>query len=400
MIEDTTLSLQLSDRVQQIKPSPTLAVSNRAAELKAAGKDIIGLGVGEPDFDTPEYIKQAAIDAINKGFTKYTAVDGTPGLKKAIIAKLLRDNGLSYEANQVLVSCGGKQSFFNMSLAFINPGDEVIIPAPYWVSYPDMVIVAGGVPVIVETDDTSRFKITADQLEAAITPKTKLLVLNSPSNPTGMAYTLAELKALADVLKKHPHVYIASDDMYEYICWADEPFSNILNAAPELYERTIVLNGVSKAYSMTGWRIGYAAGPAKLIGAMKKVQSQSTSNPTSISQVAAEAALNGGRTAIEPMVKVFKERHDYVVNTLNSIPGVSCKPADGAFYAYPNMKEAMAIKGAKDDIEFAEMLLNDAGVALVPGSAFGTPGYMRISYATSMETLQDALGRINKFMQA
>lgn len=394
------MSLQLSDRVQQIKPSPTLAVSTRAAELKAAGKDIIGLGVGEPDFDTPEHIKQAAIEAINKGFTKYTAVDGTPGLKKAIIAKLLRDNGLSYEANQILVSCGGKQSFFNMSLAFINPGDEVIIPAPYWVSYPDMVIVAGGVPVIVETDDSSRFKITAAQLEAAITPKTKLLVLNSPSNPTGMAYTMAELKAIAEVLKKHPQVYIATDDMYEYIWWADEPFCNILNAAPELYERTIVLNGVSKAYSMTGWRIGYAAGPAKLIGAMKKVQSQSTSNPTSISQVAAEAALNGGRACVEPMVVAFKERHDYVVKTLNEIPGISCEAADGAFYAYPNIKEAMRIKGAKDDLEFAEMLLEQAGVALVPGSAFGTQGFMRFSYATSMEVLKDALGRINKFMQA
>lgn len=394
------MSLQLSDRVQQIKPSPTLAVSTRAAELKAAGKDIIGLGVGEPDFDTPEHIKQAAIEAINQGKTKYTAVDGTPSLKQAIIAKLQRDNGLTYEANQILVSCGGKQSFFNMSLAFINPGDEVIIPAPYWVSYPDMVIVSGGVPVVVTTDDSSNFKITAEQLEAAITPKTKLLVLNSPSNPTGMAYTMAELKAIGEVLKKHPHVYIATDDMYEYIWWADEPFCNIVNATPELYERTIVLNGVSKAYSMTGWRIGYAAGPAKLIGAMKKVQSQSTSNPASISQAAAEAALNGGRECVEPMVKVFKERHDYVVKTLNTIAGVSCQPANGAFYAYPNMQEAIKIKGAKDDLEFAEMLLEQAGVALVPGSAFGTPGYMRISYATSMDVLEDALSRISKFMQA
>lgn len=392
------MALQLSDRVQQIKPSPTLAVSTRAAELKAAGKDIIGLGVGEPDFDTPEHIKKAAIEAINQGFTKYTAVDGTPSLKKAIIAKLQRDNQLAYEPNQILVSCGGKQSFFNMSLAFINPGDEVVIPAPYWVSYPDMVIVAGGVPVIVETDDSTRFKITAAQLEAAITPNTKLVVLNSPSNPTGVAYTLAELKAIAAVLKKHPQVYIATDDMYEYIWWADEPFCNILNAAPELYDRTIVLNGVSKAYSMTGWRIGYAAGPAKLIGAMKKVQSQSTSNPTSISQVAAEAALNGGRECVTPMVTAFKERHDFVVKTLNTINGFSCVPADGAFYAYPNVKEAMRLKGASDDVQFAEMLLDQAGVALVPGSAFGTPGYMRLSYATSIEVLTDALNRIAKFM--
>lgn len=390
------MDLQLSDRVQQIKPSPTLAVTKRAAELKAAGKDIIGLGAGEPDFDTPEHIKQAAIEAINKGFTKYTAVDGTPGLKKAIINKLKNDNGLSYEPNQILVSCGGKQSFFNLSLAFINPGDEVIIPAPYWVSYPDMVVIAGGVPVILNTDESTRFKITAEQLDAAITPKTKLVVLNSPSNPSGVAYTADELKALGDVLRKHPDVLVATDDMYEYIWWADFAFENILTVCPDLYDRTIVLNGVSKAYSMTGWRIGYAAGPVKLISAMTKVQSQSTSNPTSISQVAAEAALNGGRDCVIPMVKAFKERHDYVVKTLNEIPGFSCIPADGAFYAYPNVKEAMAKAGIDNDIDFAEKLLLEAGVALVPGSAFGTPGYMRLSFATSMEVLQDALARIKK----
>ena len=390
------MDLQLSDRVQQIKPSPTLAVTKRAAELKAAGKDIIGLGAGEPDFDTPEHIKQAAIEAINKGFTKYTAVDGTPGLKKAIINKLKNDNGLSYEPNQILVSCGGKQSFFNLSLAFINPGDEVIIPAPYWVSYPDMVVIAGGVPVILNTDESTRFKITAAQLDAAITPRTKLVVLNSPSNPSGVAYTADELKALGDVLRKHPHVLVATDDMYEYIWWADFAFENILTVCPDLYDRTIVLNGVSKAYSMTGWRIGYAAGPVKLITAMTKVQSQSTSNPTSISQVAAEAALNGGRDCVIPMVKAFKERHDYVIKTLNEIPGFSCITADGAFYAYPNVKEAMAKAGINNDIDFAEKLLLEAGVALVPGSAFGTPGYMRLSFATSMEVLQDALARIKK----
>ncbi|WP_430463029.1 pyridoxal phosphate-dependent aminotransferase [Thalassolituus sp. LLYu03] len=390
------LDLQLSDRVQQIKPSPTLAVTNRAAELKAAGKDIIGLGAGEPDFDTPEHIKQAAIEAITKGFTKYTAVDGTPGLKKAIINKLKNDNGLSYEPSQILVSCGGKQSFFNLSLAFINPGDEVIIPAPYWVSYPDMVVIAGGVPVIIETDETTRFKITAEQLEKSITAKTKLVVLNSPSNPSGVAYTADELKALGDVLRKHPDVLIATDDMYEYIWWADFAFENILTVCPDLYERTIVLNGVSKAYSMTGWRIGYAAGPLKLIKAMTKVQSQSTSNPTSISQVAAEAALNGGRACVEPMVKAFKERHDYVIKTLNEIPGFSCITADGAFYAYPNVKEAMAKAGIDNDVDFAEKLLLEAGVALVPGSAFGTPGYMRLSFATSMQVLEDALSRIKK----
>nr|WP_270049516.1 pyridoxal phosphate-dependent aminotransferase [Thalassolituus pacificus] len=390
------MDLQLSDRVQQIKPSPTLAVTNRAAELKAAGKDIIGLGAGEPDFDTPEHIKQAAVEAINNGFTKYTAVDGTPGLKKAIINKLQKDNGLSYEANQILVSCGGKQSFFNMSLALLNPGDEVVIPAPYWVSYPDMVVIAGGVPVIIETDESTRFKITAEQLQAAITPKTKLVVLNSPSNPSGVAYTGDELKALAEVLLQHPDVMIATDDMYEYIWWADFAFENILTVCPELYDRTVVLNGVSKAYSMTGWRIGYAAGPAKLIGAMKKVQSQSTSNPTSISQVAAEAALNGGRECVLPMVSAFKERHDYVVQTLNDIPGFSCIPADGAFYAFPNVKGAMEKAGIDNDVDFAEKLLLEAGVALVPGSAFGSPGYMRLSFATSMKTLEDALNRIKK----
>jgi len=390
------LDLQLSDRVQQIKPSPTLAVTNRAAELKAAGKDIIGLGAGEPDFDTPEHIKQAAVEAINNGFTKYTAVDGTPGLKKAIINKLQNDNGLSYEANQILVSCGGKQSFFNLALAYINPGDEVVIPAPYWVSYPDMVVIAGGVPMVIETDESTRFKITAEQLEASITDKTKLVVLNSPSNPSGVAYTADELKALGAVLKKHPQIMIATDDMYEYIWWADFAFENILTVCPELYDRTIVLNGVSKAYSMTGWRIGYAAGPAKLIGAMKKVQSQSTSNPTSISQVAAEAALNGGRDCVLPMVEAFKERHDYVVKTLNEIPGFSCIPADGAFYAFPNVKGAMDKAGIDNDVDFAEKLLLEAGVALVPGSAFGSPGYMRLSFATSMKTLEDALNRIKK----
>tara|TARA_B100001109_G_scaffold167044_1_gene136131 strand:- start:89040 stop:90221 length:1182 start_codon:yes stop_codon:yes gene_type:complete len=390
------LDLQLSDRVQQIKPSPTLAVTNRAAELRAAGKDIIGLGAGEPDFDTPEHIKKAAIEAINNGFTKYTAVDGTPGLKKAIISKLQKDNGLSYEPAQILVSCGGKQSFFNLSLALLNKGDEAVIPAPYWVSYPDMVKMAEATPVIIETDEATRFKMTAEQLEAAITDKTRLVVLNSPSNPSGVAYTADELKALGAVLKKHPQIMIATDDMYEYIWWADFAFENIVTVCPELYDRTVVLNGVSKAYSMTGWRIGYAAGPAKLIGAMKKIQSQSTSNPTSISQVAAEAALTGGRDCVEPMVKAFKERHDYLVAALNEIPGVSCIEGDGAFYAFPSLKGAMEKAGISDDVAFAEKLLTDAGVALVPGSAFGSPGYARLSFATSLDTLKDAVARLTK----
>ncbi|MBP7178552.1 MAG: pyridoxal phosphate-dependent aminotransferase, partial [Moraxellaceae bacterium] len=388
------MDIRLSDRVLSIKPSPTLAVTNKAAELKAAGKDIIGLGAGEPDFDTPEHIKAAATEAIAKGFTKYTAVDGTPGLKKAIIAKFKRDQGLDYAPNQILVSCGGKQSFFNMSLALLNKGDEVIIPAPFWVSYPDMVIIADGTPVIVECPQSQGYKITAAQLEKAITPKTRLVVLNSPSNPTGMVYSKAELLALADVLRKNPHVLIATDDMYEHIIWTAEKFENIVTVAPDLYDRTIVLNGVSKAYAMTGWRIGYAAGPVKLINAMKNVQSQSTSNPTSISQVAAEAALNGPQEVLVPMVKAFKERHDYVVATLNTIPGVSCSPADGAFYAFCNVEGAIAKLGLKNDLEFSEHLLNTVGVAVVPGSAFGLDGHMRISYATSMKVLEDALGRI------
>lgn len=393
------MDIQLSERVLSIKPSPTLAVTNKAAELKAAGKDIIGLGAGEPDFDTPEHIKAAATDAIAKGFTKYTAVDGTPGLKKAIIAKFKRDQGLDYAPNQILVSCGGKQSFFNLSLALLNKGDEVIIPAPFWVSYPDMVIIADGTPVIVECPQSQGYKITAEQLEKAITPKTRLLVLNSPSNPTGMVYSKAELLALAEVLRKHPHVLVATDDMYEHIIWTTEKFENIVTVAPDLYDRTIVLNGVSKAYAMTGWRIGYAAGPVKLINAMKNVQSQSTSNPTSISQVAAEAALNGPQDVLVPMVKAFKERHDYVVSTLNTIAGVSCSPADGAFYAFCNVEGAIAKLGLKNDLEFSEHLLNTVGVAVVPGSAFGLDGHMRISYATSMKVLEDALARIRKAIE-
>jgi len=399
--EDIRLDVQLSERVQQIKPSPTLAVTNRAAELRAAGKDIIGLGAGEPDFDTPDHIKQAAINALNSGHTKYTAVDGTPSLKKAIIEKFKNDNGLTYEANQILVSCGGKQSFFNLALALLNKGDEVIIPAPYWVSYPDMVRMAEGEPVVVETTIESRFKVTAAQLEAAITDKTRLFVINSPSNPTGVAYTKAELKALADVLLKNPHVMVATDDMYEHIMWNKEGFNNILNVCPELYDRTIVLNGVSKAYSMTGWRIGYAGGPAKLIGAMKKIQSQSTSNPTSISQYAAEAALAGDQNCVANMVKEFKKRHDFVVSALNEISGVECIEGDGTFYVFPSAQKV--IDGSdkfSTDVEFAEYLLNEAGVAVVPGSAFGSPGNMRLSFATSMDILEDAIGRIRRAIEA
>jgi aspartate aminotransferase len=376
-------------------------VTNRAAELRAEGKDIIGLGAGEPDFDTPDHIKNAAIEALNNGFTKYTAVDGTPGLKKAIINKFQNENGLSYQANQILVSCGGKQSFFNLSLALLNEGDEVIIPAPYWVSYPDMVLVADGKPVIITTTQEQRFKITPEQLEEAITPRTRLVVLNSPSNPTGVAYSLSELKALGEVLAKYPDVLIATDDMYEHIRFNDEPFVNILNACPNLYDRTIVLNGVSKAFSMTGWRIGYAAGPAKLIGAMKKIQSQSTSNPTSISQVASQAALEGGNDCVKDMVIAFKERHNYVVAALNDIKGVECIPADGTFYAFPSFQHVIDNDDRfNNDIELAEFLLGEAGVALVPGSAFGAAGNMRLSFATSMDVLKDAIARIKKALES
>ncbi len=393
------MDVQLSNRVQQIKPSPTLAVTNKANELKAAGNDIIGLGAGEPDFDTPQHIKDAAVEAIKSGKTKYTAVDGTPELKQAIINKFKTDNQLNYEANQILVSCGGKQSFFNLALALLNPGDEVIIPAPYWVSYPDMVKIAEGTPIILTSTPDSRFKITPAQLESAITERTRLVVLNSPSNPTGVAYTKQELSELGEVLRKFPQVMIASDDMYEHILWTAEPFVNILNACPDLYDRTFVLNGVSKAYSMTGWRIGYAAGPAPVIAAMKKIQSQSTSNPASISQAAATAALAGPQDCVGKMVTEFKKRHDYLVEALNTLPGVNCIEGDGTFYVFPDFQQAIdANANTTDDVAMAEYLLSEAGVALVPGSAFGAPGCMRLSFATSMDVLESAIDRLRKVL--
>ncbi len=389
------MAIKLSNRVQRVKPSPTLAVTARAAELKAAGQDIIGLGAGEPDFDTPQHIKEAAIAAINSGMTKYTAVDGTASLKTAIINKFKRDNGLEYKPEQILVSCGGKQSFYNLAQALLNAGDEVIIPAPYWVSYPDMVLLADATPVIINTDIQQNFKITPEQLEAAITPKTRLFVINSPSNPSGMAYSAAELKALAAVLAQYPNILIATDDMYEHILWADEPFANIVMTNPELYDRSIVLNGVSKAYSMTGWRIGYAGGPTDLIKAMKKIQSQSTSNPTSISQAAAEAALDGDPSCIAEMLKAFKQRHDKVVASLNKIEGVHCLKGDGTFYAFADFSGFMQrFSGIKNDVELAEMIIEKTGVALVPGSAFGNEGYMRLSFATSEANLDEAIKRL------
>ena len=393
------MDIKLSQRVQSIKPSPTLAITARAAALRAEGKDVIGLGAGEPDFDTPEHIKQAAITAINNGETKYTAVDGTVALKQAVIDKLARDNDLKYQLNEILVSVGGKQSFFNLSQALLDQGDEVIIPAPYWVSYPDMVLLAEGVPVIIEARQDQHFKITPEQLEAAITPKTRLFVINSPSNPSGKAYSEPELKALGDVLRRHPHVLIATDDIYEHILWADICFHNIVTACPDLHDRTIVLNGVSKAYSMTGWRIGYAAGPAPLIGAMKKIQSQSTSNPASISQAAAVEALNGDQQCVQDMLAEFKKRHDMVVEKLNAIPGVDSLHSDGTFYVFPDISGAIGnMDGVNDDLEFAEALLADKGVAVVPGTAFGLKNHVRLSIATNEENLNNALDRIARFI--
>lgn len=391
------MSITLSNRVKAVKPSPTLAITARAAAMRAAGKDIIGLGAGEPDFDTPDHIKASAIKALDNGFTKYTAVDGIPSLKKAIAQKFKNDNGLDYELKQILVSSGGKQSFYNLAQALLNPGDEVIIPAPYWVSYPDMVLLADGVPVIIEAGQSQHFKITPAQLRAAITDKTRLFVINSPSNPTGAAYSLAELKALGEVLQDYPDVLIATDDMYEHILWNKGEFVNILNARPDFYPRTIVLNGVSKAYSMTGWRIGYCAGPADLIEAMCIIQSQSTSNPTSISQVAAETALSGDQSCIDTMMVEFKKRHDFVVTELNRIDGIDCLSTDGTFYVFPNVEKLLSrLDGIDDDLQFAEYLIEKAGVALVPGSAFGCPGHIRISIATSMANLENALARIKQ----
>ena len=387
--------IRLSTRVQRIKPSPTLAVDARAKELKAQGKDIISLGAGEPDFDTPEHIKEAAIRAIRDGFTKYTAVDGIPSLKQAVVDKFQRDNGLNFTLDQVLVSVGGKQSFFNLTQALLDSGDEVIIPAPYWVSYPDMVLLADATPVIIQAGIQQGFKITPEQLDAVIGYKTRLVVINSPSNPTGSVYTRAELEGLGEVLRKYPDVLIATDDMYEHILWSGAPFCNILNACPDLTDRTIVLNGVSKAYAMTGWRIGYAAGPRPLMTAMKNIQSQSTSGATSIAQVAAAAALNGDQTCMQPMLSAFRSRHDHVVARLNAIPGIHCLPSQGTFYAFPSVQQIInAIEGINNDTELAEFILNETGVALVPGSAFGAEGHMRLSYATSLDNLNTALDRL------
>ncbi|HCI08632.1 pyridoxal phosphate-dependent aminotransferase [bacterium] len=392
----------LSDTLDRVKPSPTIAVTNKAAELKAAGHDVIGLGAGEPDFDTPQHIKDAGIAAITSGKTKYTAVDGIAELKQAICAKFKRDNSLDYLPSQVSVSSGGKQVLYNAFMATLNKGDEVIIPAPYWVSYPDMVLLAGGTPVIAEASLQTGFKLTADQLEAAITPNTKWFLFNSPSNPTGAGYTWDELKELTDVLMRHPHVWVMTDDMYEHLTFGDFQFCTPAEVEPRLYDRTLTVNGVSKAYAMTGWRIGYAAGPVELIAAMRKVQSQSTSNPCSISQFAAVEALNGPHDFIAQNNAAFVRRRDIVVKMLNEAEGITCPTPDGAFYVYPSVAGLIGKttpSGVKivDDEAFATALLNDTGVAVVFGAAFGLSPNFRVSYATSDEALTEACARIIKF---
>jgi len=396
LLVQKTASTLLSHRIQGIEPSQTLSLLAKASALRAAGHPVINLGVGEPDFDTPTHIKQAAVDAIHQGYTKYTPVEGLLDCRKAIVTKLARDNALAYDPKQILVSCGAKQSFFNLSQALLNPKDEVIIPAPYWVSYPDMVRLAEGTPVIVPCGMDQAFKITADQLDAAITPKTKLFVMNSPSNPTGMAYSLEELIALSEVLMKHPQVWIASDDIYEHMLWKKDSFSNIVNACPALYARTILINGVSKSYAMTGWRIGFAAGPQAIIEAMTTLQSQSTSNACAIAQMASKAAFLGDQTCIEPMREAFQARHDYLVATLNRMPGIECPKGDGTFYAFPNVEGLIKHLGLKDDWALSDYLLSEVHIAVVPGSAFGSPGHIRLSFATSMENVQEALRRLQK----
>jgi len=388
----------VSNSLKRIKPSPTLVVAQKARELKAAGKDVIGLGAGEPDFDTPENIKRAAIEAINKGDTKYTAVDGTPALKKAIVNKFKKENNLDYLPEQISVGTGGKQIIFNAILATINPGDEVIIPAPYWVSYPDIVLLAGGTPRIVKCSEKNNFKITPDELKKNINKKTKWIIINSPSNPTGFGYTQKELEALGEVLKKNKNVFILSDDIYEHITYDDFKFYTIAQIK-ELKDRTLTMNGVSKSYAMTGWRIGYGAGPKDIIKAMAKLQSQSTTNPSSISQAAAVEALNGTQDFIKTRAESFKERRDFVVKYLNNVKGLSCLKPNGAFYVFPNCQKLLGTK-LKTDKDFVEKLLEEALVAVVQGSAFGLDGYFRISYATSMDNLKKALERIKSFCES
>jgi len=389
------MSTILSNRVQKNKPSAPLAVNDKAKQLKAQGVQIVSMGSGEPDFDTPVNIQKAATMAISSGETRYTAVDGTPQLKKAICEKFKRENGLDYSVNEVMVSSGGKQVFYNLCQAILSKGDEVIIPSPYWVSYPDMAILADATPVFIEAGLEQEFKITAEQLESSINANTKLFVLNSPSNPTGAVYTKSEIESLGAVLERHPHVNVISDDIYEHIRWEDDEFVNIAMACPNLKDRTIILNGVSKAYAMTGWRIGYAAGPEDIIKAMKKIQGQSTSNPSSISQAAALEAISGDQSFINMMVEAFERRHNFLVDSLNAIDGIECPQSRGAFYSFPRVQGLIDRLGLKDDVEFSTYCLDKISLAVVPGSAFGAPGYVRLSFATSMDNLKLAIERLS-----
>ena len=391
---------KLSDRVNSIKTSATIAVSTLAKELRAAGRDVIGLGAGEPDFDTPDHIQEAAIAAMKSGMTKYTAADGTPEVKNAIVRKFERENALTYTPNNIVVSTGAKQAIFNMLTALLDDNEEVIVVAPYWVSYTDMAILCGGKPVIVETGIEQRFKLKPEQLKAAITDRTKLLMLNSPNNPTGIAYTIEELAELGKVLQEHPDIFVVTDDIYEHIRWTGKQFCNIVNACSNLQDRTIVINGVSKAYAMTGWRIGFSASNEVLAGAMRKIQSQTTSNPNSIAQAATVAALDGPQETIQAMTVEFQRRHDFVVSQLNSINGVHCLEADGAFYAFADFREIInAMDNVEDDVALSQYILNEAEVAAVPGSAFGGDGHIRFSYATDMDTLEEAMGRLQKLFR-
>lgn len=389
------MSLAVSRRLQRIKPSPTVALTGRVAQLRASGADVITLGAGEPDFDTPAHISQAGIQAIEGGITRYTPVDGTAALKDAIIEKFRRENQLDYQRSQILVSSGAKQTLFNLVMALLDEGDQAIIPGPYWVSYPDMVKLAGATPVIVSAGPDQGYKISAEQLAAAITPRTRLFMLNSPNNPTGAAYTRAELQVLGAVLEQHPDIVICTDDIYEHIHWADEPFCSFAQACPAMHSRTVTVNGVSKAYAMTGWRIGYCGGPETLVRAMATVQGQSTSNPSSIAQHATIAALTGPQDCVREMTLQYRQRHDFLVGGLNELPGISCLQGAGTFYAFADVTAAMAGLGIEDDTAFAEHLLTKGQIAVVPGSAFGAPGHMRLSFACSMQTLEEALRRIH-----
>ena len=389
----------LSNRIQKVKPSATITISAKAMELRANGIDVISLSAGEPDFDTPEHIKKAAIEAINKGQTKYTQVDGTPELKDAIINKFSKDNNLHYQRENIIVSTGAKQTLFNLFQSVLGSDDEVVIISPYWVSYPDMVILADANPVIMKTHQEDNFDIDMDSFRAALTDKTKLLILNSPSNPTGITYTKAQYESMGKILSDYPNVLIATDDMYEHIYWGNEPFTSFAEVCPNLFDRTITINGVSKAYAMTGWRIGYCGAPKTIVQGMKKIQGQSTSNPSSISQVAAIAALNGPHDAVNMMVNEYKKRHDYLCDALNKINGFNTSPGTGAFYLFPEVSSVIESKGFADDIEFSSFLIDQANVAVIPGSAFGAEGCIRISYATSMELLKESIARIKSSLE-